>query len=62
MTSQNHFFAAIRAAMPDLSKPLATHPDGAVETYGDALALSARLANVLVKRGVKPGDRVGRAG
>lgn len=58
MTSQNHFFAAIRAAMPDLSKPLATHPDGAVETYGDALALSARLANVLVKRGVKPGDRV----
>ncbi|MGU3495996.1 malonate--CoA ligase [Xanthobacteraceae bacterium A53D] len=54
----NHFFSAIRAAMPDLGKPLATHPDGTVETYGDALALSARLANVLVKRGVKPGDRV----
>ncbi len=56
--TENHFFAAIRAAMPDLDKPLAIHPDGAHERYGDALALSARLANLLVARGVKPGDRV----
>ncbi|WP_454915890.1 malonate--CoA ligase [Xanthobacter sediminis] len=57
-TSANHLFGAIRAAIPSLDKPLATHPDGRVETYGDALALSGRLANLLVARGVKPGDRV----
>ncbi|WP_029004689.1 malonate--CoA ligase [Azorhizobium doebereinerae] len=58
MTTTNHLFAAMRGAMPDLAKPLAIHPDGSVASYGDALALSARLANVLVARGVKPGDRV----
>ncbi|MDI4664873.1 malonyl-CoA synthase [Xanthobacter autotrophicus] len=56
--SENHLFGAIRAAMPALDTPLATLADGRVETYGDALALSARLANLLVARGVKPGDRV----
>lgn len=56
--SANHLFGAIRAAVPHLAKPLALHPDGRVETYGDALALSARLAHLLVARGVKPGDRV----
>ncbi|MFG1344135.1 malonyl-CoA synthase [Xanthobacter autotrophicus DSM 431] len=56
--SENHLFSAIRAAIPSLDKPLATLADGRVETYGDALALSARLAGLLVARGVKPGDRV----
>ncbi|MFG1320490.1 malonate--CoA ligase [Xanthobacter autotrophicus] len=56
--SENHLFGAIRAAMPTLDTPLATLADGRVETYGDALALSARLAHLLVARGVKPGDRV----
>lgn len=56
--SENHLFGAIRAAMPALDTPLATLADGRVETYGDALALSARLAHLLVARGVKPGDRV----
>lgn len=54
----NHLFGAIRAAIPDTAKPLAIHPAGGAETYGDALALSAQLANLLVARGVKPGDRV----
>jgi len=58
MTETNHLFGAIRAAIPDLAKPLAIHADGGVETYADALALSGRLASLLVARGVKPGDRV----
>ena len=33
-------------------------PEGRKITYADALALSGRLANVLVAYGVKPGDRV----
>jgi malonyl-CoA/methylmalonyl-CoA synthetase len=32
--------------------------DGGRITYGDLIALSGRMANVLVERGVKPGDRV----
>ncbi|WP_127090893.1 malonate--CoA ligase [Aquabacter cavernae] len=56
--SSNHLFAAIRAAIPALDAPLVTHPDGGMETYADALAASGRLANLLVARGVKPGDRV----
>ncbi|OYW42605.1 MAG: malonyl-CoA synthase, partial [Azorhizobium sp. 12-66-6] len=58
MTKTNHLFSAMRAAMPALEQPLVLHPDGAVETYADALALSARMANLLVALGVKPGDRV----
>lgn len=56
--SPNHLFGAVRSAMPAADKPLALHADGRAETYGDALALSGRLANLLVARGVKPGDRV----
>ncbi|OYW51897.1 MAG: malonyl-CoA synthase [Rhizobiales bacterium 17-65-6] len=58
MTDTNHLFAAFRAAMPALDTPLVYHPGGGQETYGDALALSGRLANLMVARGVKPGDRV----
>src|SRR3954454_5891140 len=32
--------------------------DGQRISYGDLIARTARLANVLVARGVKPGDRV----
>ncbi|MGE4372622.1 MAG: malonyl-CoA synthase [Xanthobacter sp.] len=56
--SANHLFSAMRDAMPALEKPLVIHPEGGVETYADALALSGQLANLLVQRGVKPGDRV----
>ncbi|MDE1568470.1 malonate--CoA ligase [Aquabacter sp. P-9] len=55
---KNHLFSAFEAAIPALDKPLVLHPDGGRETYADALALSARLAHLLVARGVKPGDRV----
>lgn len=58
MTDTNHLFAAFRAAMPPLDTPLVYHPGGGEETYGDALALSGRLANLFVARGVKPGDRI----
>ncbi|QIB35487.1 malonate--CoA ligase [Ancylobacter pratisalsi] len=56
--SDNHLFSAIVAAVPSLDAPLARLADGSIETYGDAFALSARLAHLLVSRGVKPGDRV----
>ncbi|MEW6123949.1 MAG: malonyl-CoA synthase [Pseudomonadota bacterium] len=58
MSDTNHLFSAIRAAIPSLDTPLALHPGGGMETYGDALAFSGRLANLMVARGVKPGDRV----
>lgn len=54
----NHLFDAIRSAIPAPDRALVLHPDGGVETYADALALSGRLAGLLVARGVKPGDRV----
>lgn len=56
--SRNHLFRAFRDAIPAMDKALVIHPDGGIETYADALALSGRLANLLVARGVKPGDRV----
>lgn len=56
--SENHLFAAIRSAVPSPDKPLAMLADGTSVTYGELLALSARLAGLLVARGVKPGDRV----
>jgi malonyl-CoA/methylmalonyl-CoA synthetase len=33
-------------------------PDGARHSYLDLVSLSARIANVLVTRGVRPSDRV----
>lgn len=56
--SENHLFAAIRAAVPSPEKPLALLADGSGVTYGDMLALSGQIAGLLVARGVKPGDRV----
>ncbi|HEX2255221.1 MAG TPA: AMP-binding protein, partial [Afifellaceae bacterium] len=52
-------FAAIRAAMPaDQSRIFARLSEGRVYTYQDVLDVSARFANALAARGVKPGDRV----
>jgi malonyl-CoA/methylmalonyl-CoA synthetase len=52
-------FAAIRAAMPaDRSRTFARLADGRSYTYQDVLDVSARFANALAARGVKPGDRV----
>ncbi|MDQ0506465.1 malonate--CoA ligase [Xanthobacter agilis] len=57
-THANALFGAIRAAMPAPDKALVIHADGRAESYAEALALSGRLANLLVARGVRPGDRV----
>src|SRR5690606_3028730 len=48
----------IRARMPAADKILMETGEGRRVTYGDALALSGRMANALVARGVEPGDRV----
>ena len=45
-------------ANADPVAPFLERPDGGVDTYADLMAQTARLANALVARGVKPGDRV----
>jgi malonyl-CoA/methylmalonyl-CoA synthetase len=55
--SQN-FFALIRRSMPSAEAVFIETADGRRLTYGDATALSGRLANALTARGVVPGDRV----
>jgi malonyl-CoA/methylmalonyl-CoA synthetase len=54
----NHLFDLIRSRMPASDKPFIYRPGQATITYGDVIEVSGRLANVLVTRGVKPGDRV----
>jgi malonyl-CoA/methylmalonyl-CoA synthetase len=53
-----NLFSQIRAAIASPGKTFIETPAGAPMTYGDMLARSGQLANVLVARGVKPGDRV----
>ena len=54
----NHFFDIIRAALTNGARPFLTKASGETYSYDAALALSARLANVLVAAGVTPGERV----
>jgi malonyl-CoA/methylmalonyl-CoA synthetase len=58
----NHLFDLVRQAIPAADAPLIeTVPPGAagrIWTYGDMLAASSAMANALVARGVRPGDRV----
>ncbi len=54
----NHLFDLIRAQMPSAERTLIETSDGRRFSYGDALDLSARMANALVALGVVPGDRV----
>jgi malonyl-CoA/methylmalonyl-CoA synthetase len=53
-----NLFELIRSRMPAGSKTLLEAPDGRRLSYADALALTGRIANTLVLRGVEPGDRV----
>ncbi|KQX43228.1 MULTISPECIES: malonyl-CoA synthase [Ensifer] len=53
-----NLFARLEASIRDTGKTAIVVPQGPTYTYGDLVALSGRLANVLVERGVKPGDRV----
>ena len=58
MTSAN-LYACLEAHFPaDRSSPCLETPDGAVWTYGDVDAESARYAHLMRERGVVPGDRV----
>ena len=58
----NHLFGQVRERIAGPERPfiISPQPGGSdrVLSYGDMLSLSARLANALVQRGVKPGDRV----
>ena len=53
-----NLFSQIRAAIASPGKTFIETPAGAPMTYGDMLARSGQIANVLAARGVKPGDRV----
>src|SRR5216684_4314221 len=53
-----NLFDLIRSHAPSRDKVLLELADGRQLSYGDALAWSGRLANILVLRGVEPGDRV----
>lgn len=54
----NHFFKAVRAAMPRKDHRFAAGPGCVDMTYGDMLSTTGRLANGLVSLGLQPGDRV----
>lgn len=54
----NHLFNQFRSHMPAAGTRFLELPDGTIVTYGDMLARSAHLANALVAREVKAGDRV----
>jgi malonyl-CoA/methylmalonyl-CoA synthetase len=54
----NHLFDLMRARSPGNARPFAELRDGTVMSYGEVEAQSGRLAHALVKRGVRPGDRV----
>ena len=55
----NHLFALMRSHMPAADRTfIESAGEHGTLTYGDAVALSGRIANLLVERGVEPGDRV----
>ncbi len=53
-----NFFSLIEPSFRKPERPFIEKPDGTVITYGDALAASGRIANMLAAKGVKPGDRI----
>lgn len=53
-----NFFSLIAPSFAKPERAFIIKPDGAVITYGDALAASGRIANMLTAKGVKPGDRI----
>jgi len=54
-----NLFSTLRARMPEAhDKTLVDTPEGHGYTYGQALSVTARLANRLARLGVSPGDRV----
>ncbi len=53
-----NLFHLVRARMPAADRSLIETAAGERISYGEMLARSGRLAHALVRRGVKPGDRV----
>ena len=53
-----NLFDRLQRSVLDTRSTAITTLAGETYTYADLIALSGRLANVLVSRGVKPGDRV----
>src|SRR5215212_4505403 len=53
-----NLFDRLERSIVEPTKTAITTPAGETIIYADLIALSGRLANVLVARGVKPGDRV----
>lgn len=53
-----NLFSLIGALTESRTSPFIVSPSGQITTYADAVAESARLANLLVSKGVEPGDRV----
>src|SRR6267142_3241990 len=53
-----NLFARLFDSLDDPTRLAIETPDGARISYGDLIALSGQMANVLVSRGVKLGDRV----
>src|SRR5882724_12258131 len=57
-TANANLFSRLFDSLDDASRLAIETPDGARISYGDLIALSGQMANVLVSRGVKLGDRV----
>jgi malonyl-CoA/methylmalonyl-CoA synthetase len=57
-TANANLFSRLFDSLDDASRLAIETPDGQRISYGDLIALSGQTANVLVSRGVKPGDRV----
>ena len=53
-----NLFDLIRSRMPSTDKTLIETASGERISYGDMLARSGQIAQALVRRGVRPGDRV----
>ena len=53
-----NLYDRLERSIVDPAKAAIVTPAGETISYADLIALSGRLANVLVVRGVKPGDRV----
>jgi malonyl-CoA/methylmalonyl-CoA synthetase len=53
-----NLFGLIRQSISSPEKVFLEDGGGRRITYGDMLSRTAQIANVLVARGVKPGDRV----
>jgi malonyl-CoA/methylmalonyl-CoA synthetase len=57
-TANANLFSRLFDSLDDASRLAIETPDGGRISYGDLIALSGQTANLLVSRGVKPGDRV----